>query len=140
MKRIFIDCDIFLDLFLERQPFFPDSREIISQVEQRKILGFTSPLVYSNLCTLLTKAISGARAISTIQKLNTIFKVAPIYPKTVSQALASGFPDFEDALQNFCAVDSKINTLITRNIRDYKLSTLSVLSPEEFLRLEGKPN
>ena len=45
----------------------------------------------------------------------------------------SEFKDFEDAIQNFCAEDEGLNHIITRNLKDYKKSNLSVLTPKEFL-------
>lgn len=42
--------------------------------------------------------------------------------------------DFEDALQNFCAVESNCDAIVTRNKSDYKQSTIRVLTPFEVLR------
>ncbi len=48
----------------------------------------------------------------------------------------SEFIDFEDALQNFSTIkNGNINSIITRNIKDYKKSALGVLTPESFLKL-----
>jgi hypothetical protein len=53
----------------------------------------------------------------------------------VRNALQSGFSDFEDGLQYFCALDNKhIDAIITRNVKDYKNSTLPVLTPGDFLK------
>ena len=48
-------------------------------------------------------------------------------------ALASGFPDFEDAVQNAAAVADHIEIILTRNKSDYRGSPLTVLDPEEFV-------
>ncbi len=45
----------------------------------------------------------------------------------------SEFKDFEDAIQNYCAEESGLNNIITRNLKDYKESNLSVQTPKEFL-------
>lgn len=53
----------------------------------------------------------------------------------VLNALESAFNDFEDALQNFSAVKhGDIHSIITRNIKDYKHSTLNVITPDVFLK------
>jgi hypothetical protein len=51
------------------------------------------------------------------------------------QVLNSKFKDFEDAIQNY-AVDKSgvIDTIITRNIKDFKNSEIGVLTPEEYLK------
>jgi hypothetical protein len=52
----------------------------------------------------------------------------------VLDTLNSDFKDFEDALQNYTAQSNKeIKIIITRNIRDYKSSKLSVMPPLIFI-------
>ena len=41
--------------------------------------------------------------------------------------------DFEDGIQHFCADFHGYKTIITRNVKDYYKSSLSVLTPKEFL-------
>jgi len=65
----------------------------------------------------------------------TIVDVLTIEKATILQALGSEFTDFEDALQNYAAeTDSNVTIIITRNIKDYKKSTLGVMTPENFLK------
>jgi hypothetical protein len=53
---------------------------------------------------------------------------------TVKSALASDFKDFEDSIQYFAAQEhKKVDGIITRNIKDYKDSSLPVMTPETFL-------
>ena len=67
--------------------------------------------------------------------LLNIVDIITINKKNVLNALNSDFKDFEDALQNFSAQNEKeIKTIITRNIKDYKTSSLAVMSPEMFLK------
>ena len=55
--------------------------------------------------------------------------------QNVLEALKSRFSDFEDALQNFSAVENQCEYIITRNIQDYKESKIKVILPEEFIKL-----
>ena len=67
--------------------------------------------------------------------LTSIVDIATIDKKTVLNALNSEFKDFEDALQNFSAInESDIQVIITRNIKDYKTSSLAVMTPENYLK------
>jgi hypothetical protein len=48
---------------------------------------------------------------------------------------ASGFPDFEDSIQYFSAIENrKIDIIITRNTKDYKKSGISVMTPGDYLK------
>ena len=54
---------------------------------------------------------------------------------TIKSALNSEFNDFEDALQNFSALNqTEIKLIITRNTKDYKSSLLSILTPNAYLK------
>ena len=47
----------------------------------------------------------------------------------------SKFKDFEDAIQNYSAENNNlINIILTRNTKDYKESTLAIMSPEMYLK------
>lgn len=55
--------------------------------------------------------------------------------EVVLDTLNSEFKDFEDALQNFSAIQNgKIHIILTRNIKDFKKSNLAVLTPETYLK------
>ena len=50
-------------------------------------------------------------------------------------ALNSDFKDFEDALQNYSAVENgTVKVILTRNVKDFKNSELAVLTPESYLK------
>ncbi|NLG17604.1 MAG: hypothetical protein GX556_09775 [Fibrobacter sp.] len=52
----------------------------------------------------------------------------------VKSALSSDFKNFEDSIQYFAAQQhKKADCIITRNIKDYKDSSLPVMTPETFL-------
>ena len=136
MKNILIDTDVILDFFFDRQPFSEHSSEIISLCESKKINGFITPVMISNLYYLLRKQAPHKKVIEKISLLLQITDVLIMDKIIVLNALTSEFKDFEDALQNFSAVENgKIETIITRNIKDYKKSEIAVLTPETFLKL-----
>lgn len=53
--------------------------------------------------------------------------------EVILKAINSEFKDFEDALQNFSAENENINILVTRNIKDYKKSKLTIATPTVYL-------
>ncbi len=57
----------------------------------------------------------------------------PVGKSTVEKALLSNFNDFEDGLQNFCAEEGKLSTIITRDAKDFSKSALSIQTPLEYL-------
>ena len=46
----------------------------------------------------------------------------------------NAFSDFEDGLQEECAVESMADYIVTRNPADFKNSRVKVILPDELLR------
>ncbi|WP_461790099.1 type II toxin-antitoxin system VapC family toxin [Pedobacter sp.] len=135
MEKILIDTDVVLDFFFDRLPFSDDASKILALCEKRKINGFVTPVIISNIYYLLKKTATHEKVIENLRALLGIIDVVVISKETILDAMNSKFKDFEDALQNFAAQSHKeIKVVITRNIKDYKTSKLSIMSPETYLQ------
>lgn len=136
MQKILIDTDVILDFFFDREPFSEDASKVLSLCEKGEIQGFITPVMVSNIYYLLRTTARHEKVIDKLKMLLNIVSIALINKQTVLDALNSRFKDFEDALQNFSAQSEKgIKIIVTRNIKGYKTSTLSVMAPDAYLRL-----
>lgn len=63
-----------------------------------------------------------------------ILEVIGIDKDIVIQALESDMPDFEDAIQVFASKMNSIDLVITRNVPDFELSGLKVMTPQVFIQ------
>lgn len=54
--------------------------------------------------------------------------------KIVAALENNAFSDFEDGLQEECAVESMADYIVTRNPADFKHSRVKVILPDELLR------
>lgn len=52
----------------------------------------------------------------------------------VDTAYKLSITDFEDAVQHAAAEASGLDTIVTRNVRDYKNATLTIMLPADFLK------
>ena len=135
MDRVLIDSDVILDLLFDRKPFAQYSSTILSMCETGKIIGFLTPLIYSNIYYLLRQTATHDRVIEKLKKLLEITEVLQMDRKVIENALNSGFKDFEDSLQNYSAVNNgTIDLILTRNLKDYKNSELGIFTPETYLK------
>ncbi len=139
MKKVFIDTDIILDLLSQREPFYRPAAELFSLLDNNKIEGVVSSLIFSNLYYILKKHSSRKTALQNLLKLKALVTVASVDDMIISLALASNFNDFEDAIQYYTALKIKTGCLITRNIRDYKESEIVICTAEEFLKTYKQP-
>ena len=136
MDRLLIDTDVILDFFFDRRPFSEDASVILSLCERGALVGFVTPVVMSNVYYLLRKTAKHEKVVENLKKLMDIVDIALINRETVLDALNSEFKDFEDALQNFSAQNGReIQVIVTRNVKDYKTSSLSVMTPKTYLKI-----
>ena len=134
MENVFIDTDVIVDFLTDRKPFSLESAKIFSLIDQKKIKGCVSSLSFSNLYYVLRKFGTHKKVISSLQDLSELVDILKVDSDIVKSALTSDFKDFEDSIQYFAAQEHKnVDCIITRNIKDYKDSSLPVMTPEMFL-------
>ncbi len=135
MDKVLIDTDVLLDFFFDRNPFAPYAVAVFNLCEEKKIVGFTTPVIISNVYYLLRKTAKHAIVLDKLKQLLTIVEVINMDKNAVLNALNSDFNDFEDALQNFSAIENgTIKIILTRNLKDFKKSDLVILTPEIYLK------
>jgi len=135
MINLFIDTDIIVDFLIDRKPFSREAAIIFTLIDQKKLKGYVSSLTYSNLFYVLRKIEPQKKVISKLDSLSKLLTVLKVDDQNIRDAIDSGFPDFEDSIQYYCALDcKKVEAIITRNIKDYKNSSLPVMTPGDFLK------
>lgn len=135
MINLFVDTDVCIDLLSGRKPFNSTAEILFTYADHQKIKIFVSALSFSNIDYVLRSHYSTVHSRQLIGKFKTLVHVLPIDNKTIDLALSSDFNDFEDAIQYFCAIENNLTTLVTRNVKDYKKATISVMTPESFIAL-----
>lgn len=136
MAKILIDTDVILDFFFDREPFSENAAKILSLCESKEITGFITPVIVSNVYYLLRQTAKHEKVIQKLKMLVSITEILLINKDSIIQALNSEFKDFEDALQNYSAeLHKKIDIIVTRNTKDYKHSSLGVMTPDNYLKM-----
>lgn len=135
MQRVLIDTDVILDFFFDRKPFSDNAAQILTLCESNKITGFITSVIISNVYYLLRQTAPHEKVVEKLIQLIAITEILTTDKTVIVKALNSNFKDFEDALQNFSAeLSGEIDLIITRNTKDYKNSSLGVLTPENYLK------
>lgn len=138
MKRVLIDTDVILDFFFDRQPFSESAAQVFSLCETQEIKGFVTPVIISNVYYLLRQTAKHEKVIEKLKVLLSITDILAIDKSVILQALNSNFKDFEDALQNYAAESvTKIDLILTRNLKDFRNSKLAVLTPDDFMKIQS---
>jgi len=135
MDKVLIDTDVILDFFFDRQPHAEYSAQVIGLCETNKIKGFVTPVIFSNVYYLLRRTARHDKVIDNLKQLLGITNVLAMDKEVVTNALNSGFKDFEDSLQNFAAMKhGAIDVILTRNLKDFSKSDIGVLTPESYIK------
>ena len=136
-NKVYLDTDIIFDFISEREPFFEDALELFSLIDEGKITGYVSPLIFSNIYYIVRKQKTAGFARNVLINLKTILKIVSIDEKIITLALASNFKDFEDAIQYFAAIEHKIPYLITRNKKDFQETGIIICNAKEYLSIRN---
>jgi len=133
VKKVFIDSDIILDALLKRPGFDTQAMNLLALIYQNTIEGMTSSVAFMNVHYFLNK-FDRLNKLHLLRELRSIVSLIKVGETEIDLALKSNFSDFEDAVQYYTAISAKADVIITRNIKDYKQSTIPVLTAEQFLR------
>ena len=133
MDKIFVDTDIALDLLSERIPHYTHAAELFTLADKGRLSIYVSSLSFSNLNYLLSRQYSQKDARRILNKFKVLVNVLAVDDKIIGLSLNSDFKDFEDAIQYFTSIENNIKTLVTRNLKDYKLAKIVIMTAEDFL-------
>ena len=134
MKRILIDTNIVIDLLSKRKDFYYDAANLFSLADKKELKLAISSSVFANTNYILTKLKSAKEAREILRKFKVLVELLSLDDKITELALSDeSFPDFEDGLQYYSAIENEIDIIITRNKKDFKNSKLPVLTAKEYL-------
>jgi len=134
-QKVFADTNIVLDLLLMRKSFYQAAAQLFSFADKKRIVVCISALTFTTVHYILLKQIGAEKARNTLAQLRTLVTILPVNNNIIDQALISSFKDFEDAVQYYCAVSAGIPFLLTRNIKDYQDTEISVMSVVDYLEI-----
>lgn len=132
MKKVFLDTNILVDLIADRKPFSKYSIEIFKKAEEKKIKLFTSSHSIATTHYLLKKYLEEKILRDVLYNLLDYVTVIAVDTDVLKKGLRSKHKDFEDSIQILCASTiEKIDCIVTRNTKDFRVSEILVLTPDE---------
>lgn len=135
MDKIFIDTSIILDLLLERHPDHKYAAHLFTLADKGNIEIYISSLCFSHLDYIISKQHNKSETRRILIRFKLLVNILSVDDKIISLALSSSFSDFEDAIQYYTALENNIPILITRNLKDYKKTSISMMTAEMYLQV-----
>lgn len=134
--NLFIDTNVLIDYLADRQPFSEHAAEIFNHAELGRVTIHISAVSYNNIYYILRRSLSHVPTIKILDEITEMVQIVEVNDVVIKKSLKSNFKDFEDAIQyNSALLVPKLKAIVSRNIKDFKHSTVAVLSPTELLAL-----
>jgi len=133
MINIFLDTNVILDLLAKRDPFYDSIAKVATLADEKKIGLVSSPFSFTTVEYVLRKYESSESVLTKLRKFKIICHICEVNEETIEKALNSGFADFEDSVKYFSAIQASCSIIITRNGKDFKNSSIPIMTAEEYL-------
>lgn len=136
MKHIFLDTNVLIDFLADRQPLSLEAAKLFNYSFTNKVTLYVSVITYNNIYYILRRSSSHLDSIKILSELQEWTETIAVTKEIIRKSLTSDFRDFEDAIQyNSAKSLSKIDCIVTRDTKDYKISSISIFTPKEALTI-----
>ena len=135
MKKVFLDTNVLIDYLARRGQFFEPAAQIVELGQQRVYQILVSALSFGTASFILEShlKLSNDTIVRKFAEFVKMCNVTPVDSLIIDEAIASHFPDFEDAMQYYSAIREGADAIITRNCSDFKAAQIDVFEPQRFL-------
>jgi predicted nucleic acid-binding protein len=135
VAKLFIDSDVVIDFFTDREPFANPASEIFELGELGKVQLYLSAVSINNIYYIVRKYLGNEQTLQVVETLMEITEVIGTTKHEILQALKNDFKDFEDSIQYSTALTiENLEAIITRNTKDYKNALIPVFTPDNYLK------
>lgn len=132
MKHIFLDTNVVIDFLADRRPFSIDAARLFDLAIEGKTKIYISAVSYNNIYYILRQSLTSNATIKLLAELADMTEIADVTNEVIRKSLKTDFKDYEDAIQYYCALNvPDIELIVTRNTKDFRKSTIAVLTPAE---------
>ena len=133
---ILIDTNVLIDHLQPNPSEAANAAKILQFCRDKHCNGYMAAHSITNSFYILRKFYSETDRKKMLLALCNLIEVVDLRKDFIKNALNdAAFSDFEDRLQYECAQDVHADYIITRNISDFTNSTITAISPADFITL-----
>ena len=135
--KLFLDSDVVIDFFTDRAPHVNPASELFELNEQGKVKLYLSAISINNIYYIVRKFLGHKKSLEVIELLTEMTEIIGTTKNEIIQALKNNFSDYEDSIKYSSALTIEdLDAIITRNIKDYRNSSIAVMTPLNFLKMK----
>ena len=131
-RRIFLDTNVILDFFLEREPFYYDALKLWAACEEGAVDGYVSALTINNVHYIAQRIKNPTTAMIAVRGILDVFNVVPLDTELLRRAADLHDRDYEDDIQLQSAVKAGCSHLFTRDPTHFHSKAIAIVPPSSF--------
>ncbi len=134
---LLIDTNVIMDYITKRttSPNLDASIHAIELCAEHNVCGYVAFHSIPNLWFSLRRIPHEIRRQWLIQVCNLLTVIGKEHDKVVRALHNTDFKDFEDCLQDECAIHANVDYIVTWNISDYTISKIKAITPVQMIEL-----
>jgi predicted nucleic acid-binding protein len=134
-----IDTNVILDIAIPNARFADAAKEILKKCRIGEMTGYIAAHSIPNIFYILRKQYSAQERKNMLFQLCKIIKIVAIDQPSIIRTLTNiDIDDIEDCLQIECAKAVNADYIVTRNIDDFRASSIPAILPDDFLQKFGE--
>ena len=136
--RVLVDTNVVIDVLQRRKPHFADSHAVVVACAQGNVEGWLCAKAITDVFDIMHRHFhDNEPCLDVVRKLYKLFRVADTTAASCLQAAFSLVGDYEDAVVDETAKGIGANYIVTRNVGDFKNSTVPAITPSGLMELVG---
>jgi predicted nucleic acid-binding protein len=133
--KILFDTSVILDVFFDRKPYSDASTLLFSHVEAESfegVISVTSIITLQNLANKMNRPLASQ---DEIEKLLSLFTIAPVNRRVLPAAVKIGFQSYDHAVLYESGRQAGVQAIVSRDPGELAEADLPVYSPEELVNV-----
>ena len=139
MKNIvsLIDANVIINFITKREDPYKDACfEVMKLCAENIVDGYVAFHSLSIICYVIRKQETEEKARDWLNNISDILTVTGATQDQVKEAIKNtSFHDFEDCLQDECAVHANAEYIVTCNAKDFREAKTLVVTPDVFVKM-----
>jgi len=134
--RILFDTNIILDFIIKREPFSDNANALIELCDTGVIEGCIAAHTIPDVFYILRKQLTVSERKNILLSLCEVMSIVGLDSLILLSALKNeDFTDFEDCLQNECAMKFNADYIVTRDPIGFLNAKIPIINPVDLLKL-----
>ncbi len=132
--NVLVDTNVLIDYVCNRSEFCDAAESLFALGMTGQVNLFITDISIVNALYVGRKyGFSSEQLSSLLHQILSFAHISIINDEVIHNALTSDWKDKEDAVQYYSAIASLVDVIITRNVKDFSQSIITILTPGEFL-------